>query len=104
MEGMPTRIKLPPATTQTPPVALGAMIEYGCESGATLRVRYGNGVAEVAWTNDSHLRLTLQAPDKGGGERYTGDGYQLRRLGSAVQLQPAGGGNEWRCMEANASA
>ncbi len=104
VEGVPTRIKLPPATTETPPVGMGAMIEYGCESGSTLRVRYGNGVAEVAWTGERQLRLTAQPDDSGGGELYSGDGYQLRRLGSAVQFQPMGGGSEWRCMEANANA
>lgn len=104
MEGVPTKIKMPPPTTHTPPVALGAAIDYGCESGSTLRVRYGNGVAEIAWTGGDHLRLTAQAADAGGGELYAGDGYQLRRLGSAVQLQPSGGGSEWRCVEANASA
>lgn len=103
-EGIPTRIELPPPTTETPPVALGAAIEYGCESGATLRVSYGKAIAEVAWTGGSQLRLQAKPADAEGGELYAGDGYQLRRLGSTVQLRQSGAGSEWRCMEANASA
>lgn len=104
MEGMPTRVEMPPPTTETPQLPVGASIEYGCESGSTLRVAYGQRVAEVAWTDDRKLRLNAQPDDAGGGELYAGEGYQLRRLGSAVQLRQSGAGSEWRCMEANASA
>ena len=100
--GLPAKIPLPPPTTATPEIALGAAVEYACENGSTLRVRYGDGAAELAWTGNRQVRLASAAADGGGGDLYQGEGFSLRRLGSTLHLQ--GGGVDWRCAEAASSA
>lgn len=104
MEGIPSRIALPPKGTETPVIAPGAEVTYVCESGMSLRVAFDGVRALVAWTDGRRMTLSRTAGDGGAGERYAGDGFTLRRVANVVELAQDGGGQQWRCAEGSATA
>ena len=103
LQGIPRDIPDPDPGAATPPVAAGALVEYACESGASLRIAYEGIAARVAWTDGGTLLLTRAAQDVAGGESYSGDGHVLLRRGNVIELGIPGG-KTWRCMEAASSA
>ena len=102
LQGIPRDIPAPAPDMPTPPLAEDSRVEYVCESGAPLRIRYRGATAEVAWTEGDALVLSRLAPAADGGERYEGGGHALSRRGNVVELQ--GAGRTWRCAEAAANA
>jgi hypothetical protein len=102
MEGIPRRIALPPADTDTPDIAQGTEVEYVCESGSTLRIGYADAAARVHWT-DGRTLLLRRTQDATASDFYVGSGYSLRRIADVVQLDQAGGPT-WRCSEHAANA
>lgn len=104
LQGIPGEIPLPDRDTPTPPLAEDSLVEYACESGSALRIRYRGATAEVAWTGGESLVLSRIAPGAEGGERYEGDGHALSRRGNVVELRAEGAGRTWRCAEGASNA
>lgn len=104
LEGIPSKITMPPKDADTPPIAAGAEVTYVCESGMALRIAFDGVWAHVAWTDGRRLKLSKAANGSADGERYTGEGFTLSRVANVVELSQSQGGQRWRCAEGAASA
>lgn len=103
LEGIPSKIPEPEEDASTPILPVGTEVSYVCENGMPLRIAFAGSLAHVRWTGETRLTLSLAAGAGGGGERYEGDGYLLRRIANVVELSAKEGSDHWRCAEASAS-
>jgi hypothetical protein len=101
---LPPSVTMPSADAETPMIAEGATVTYGCDDG-NLVVAYGNGNARMTLPDGSQAeaRLSVEASARAGGEVYVGDRIGLQRLGTAVEVQGADHSVR-RCVETSSDA
>ena len=102
--GLPSTIAMPPADTQTPPLAANAEVTYVCESGLPVVVTFQGARATVTLPDGREFMLTQAAGVEGGREEYRGRGATLVRAAHVVELSLHSEGSTMRCAESSATA
>lgn len=102
--GVPSTIGMPPADTQTPPLARNAEVTYVCESGLPVVVAFDADRAAVRLPDGRDFTLTRASGGAGAREEYRGSDVTLVRVANVIELSLDSGATRMRCSESSATA